>query len=201
MRKFLGLALLVLTGCGAPHADVSDTKYRLGSTGYAGLTRKVEQPAIRVCYSDPRNSEAHREDVKFSILEWIDALRSVASVPLAEEVQLVASNAACDVNVYVGNYSPARTSMGGKPTVYINNTGWYGSRSVTLHEFGHAFGLLDTYSGRGGSCQTGQPDSVMCRASYVELKSDDIAGLRKMYDMVSRGLMGTQDPTEIKFLH
>jgi hypothetical protein len=201
MRRIPGIVLLSLVGCGAPQADLSETRYKVGSSGYAGLTRKVANDVIKVCYSDPNNAQSHKDDVRYSILEWVDALRDVAPGPLAEDVQLISGSSGCDVRVYIGSYDPARTSMGGTPTVYINHSGWYGSRTVTLHEFGHAFGLLDTYNGRGGSCQTGQPDSVMCRASYNELRSDDIAGIRKMYEMVSQGLMGAEDPLETLVLY
>lgn len=201
MRRVLGILVLSVVGCGSPEADLSETKYKVGSSGYAGLTRKVGKSVIKVCYSDPNNAQVHKDNVKYSILEWVDALRAVASGPLAKDVQLISGSNGCDVRVYVGDYSPARTSMGGTPTVYINHSGWYGSRTVTLHEFGHAFGLLDTYNGRGGSCQTGQPDSVMCRANYNELKDDDIAGVRKMYQMVGQGLMGSEDPLETLVLY
>ena len=86
--------------------------------------------------------------------------------------------------------------MGRTPEVHINYSGWFGSKTVTLHEFGHAFGFLDTYVGSGGRCQSGQPDSVMCRASYDELKDDDVQGVQRMFEMLQQGLLGNEDPVE-----
>jgi hypothetical protein len=109
-------------------------------------------------------------------------MRSESTVSLANEVEIVGYNSTgCDVKTLVGNYNPARTQLGTTPTVYLNSAGWYGSSTVTLHEFGHAFGLLDTYNGTGGSCQTGQPASVMCYAKYDELLDDDIKGIQSVY--------------------
>jgi hypothetical protein len=86
----------------------------------------------------------------------------------------------------VGTYSPAYTNMGNVPTVRVASSGWYGSDTVILHELGHAVGLYDTYNGRGGSCQQGQPDSVMCWARYTELTEDDILGIQDVYKKVFR---------------
>ena len=109
-------------------------------------------------------------------------MRALSAVPLADTVDVVPYNSSgCDVYIAVGNYSPATTQLGKTPRVNLNKSGWYGSSTVTLHEFGHAFGLLDTYSGRGGSCQPGQPASVMCYAKYDELMDDDIKGIQSVY--------------------
>lgn len=186
MKVVMLLSILTLfVGCGrATHQELSESKYLLANAQYAGLTRLVKKEVIRVCYSDSSNSSVHRQDVQYSILEWIRPLREITTTPLASVVELVAANATCDVSVNVGNFSPAFTQMGSKPSVNINYSGWFGSRTVTLHEFGHAFGLLDTYNGRGGSCQSGQPDSVMCWAKFPALLEDDALGIKKMYNNI-----------------
>ncbi len=166
-----------------PENQASDgLEFLKAGNGSAGIVTKIFNPEIKVCYSDYYNSQSMKENVKSSILKWIDALRSISSKPLATNVVLNAWNSSgCDVYVTIGNYNPANTSMGKVPTVRIATSGWYGSSTVVLHEFGHAFGLLDTYSGRGGACQPGQPSSVMCYAKFADLMADDVAGIRAVY--------------------
>ena len=188
--------LWLAVACGrGEDAMLSSPSYRLAAPSSAGLTWKVHQPVIRLCYTDSSNSATHRADVIYAVEEWIRGIAEIAQEPLATSVELVARTAPCDANVRIGNYSPANTQMGSKPTVNINFSGWFGSKSVTLHEFGHAFGLLDTYNGSGGSCQSGHPNSVMCRASYLTLQPDDINGIRDMYRRVkqARGVRITDE--------
>jgi hypothetical protein len=193
----ISLLCLLSASCGARNNQDADLDYRVTQPRYAGLTRKVMKPSISVCFNEQTNTAIHGENARFSILTWIDALREVSDQPLATSVDFVDFSSPCDVKLYVGSYSPARTALGSTPSVYMNYRGWYGSRNVNLHEFGHAFGLLDTYNGRGGSCQPGQPDSVMCTAKYLALKPDDIAGIRKMFELVQSGVMGLSDPEEV----
>lgn len=156
--------------------------FRQAAKSLAGLSAKVKKETIRVCLTDSTNSAARRALLKDVILKWIEPMRALSTVALASNVELVAYNTTgCDVRTVFGNYNPARTQLGTTPTVYINNSGWFGSSTVTLHEFGHAFGLLDTYTGSGGACQTGQPASVMCYAKYDQLLDDDIKGIQSVY--------------------
>lgn len=178
-------ASYVFVSCGKPmERDASKLDYIVAPKASAGLTRKVHKPVIKICMGTDAASEAHKPNVTHAVEEWTGALVDVAAEPVTRTVEFVALNdASCDAVVNVGNYSPAQTRMGNRPIVYLAksiNT-WFGSRTVTLHEFGHAFGLYDTYAGSGGSCQRNQPNSVMCRASYENLKQDDIDGIRVAY--------------------
>lgn len=180
------VTMLAMTACGhkpTPEDTHSHLHYKIASSNLSGLTRYLQYPIIRICYSDSTHSTQHRDDVAYAIFEWIKPLRELTTARLAEKVEFVSANSAgCHATVTIGNYNPARTYMSSRPRVYINYSGWYGSKTVTLHEFGHAFGLLDTYVGSGGSCQSGQPDSVMCRASYETLQEDDISGIKKVFE-------------------
>ena len=201
MRYAAMIVALFFASCGARSPQESELEYKVANPGYAGLTRKVFNESISVCFNQQSSTAIHGEDAKYSILTWIDALRGATDRPLATSVNIVDFKSPCDVKLYVGSYSPARTSLGNTPSVYMNYGGWYGSRNVTLHEFGHAFGLLDTYNGRGGSCQPGQPDSVMCKAKYLDLKPDDVDGVRKMFQLVQTGAMGVSDPESVITLY
>lgn len=157
-------------------------EFRAGSVSAAGLTAKAFEPVIRACMNDSSNSASRKQMVKSSIMKWFEPLREISDRVAVDEVQIVGWNSGdCDVYVAFGNYNPARTQMGSVPKVYMANSGWYGSSTVTLHEFGHAFGLLDTYNGRGGSCMSGQPASVMCYAKYNELLEDDRLGVQAVF--------------------
>lgn len=58
--------------------------------------------------------------------------------------------------------------------------------AIILHEWGHVFGLADTYKpdpGLSGDCYEGQPNSIMCSAAHFStLQSDDIEGIRNVYN-------------------
>ena len=179
---------LILYSCGQKlENSESELNFKLSGAYTAGLVWKAHQEMIRVCYQDPTNSQRHMNDIADSIVAWLAAIEDVSDKPVSEEIQFVAPNASCDVIVHIGDYSPAFTRMSRKPNVYLNHSGWFGSTSVILHEFGHAFGLLDTYVGSGGRCQEGQPSSVMCTAKYADLQSDDVRGVQAMYRMVKTG--------------
>ena len=196
--KVLGFVAtsLMFVSCGKPDSgDSSDLKYIVSGKAYAGLLRKVHNPSIRLCMGTSASVVAHKDDVAHAITEWTNALTDIAAKPVTHTTEFVALNdPTCDAVVNIGNYNPANTSMGNRPVLNLAYSGWYGSRTVTLHEFGHAFGLGDTYEGRGGSCQTKQPDSVMCRASYDALKKDDIDGIRAAYkNALSRNFAADDD--------
>lgn len=196
MKRVMGILLLfAVVGCGPNGTKANRTSapsYLRAGSAAAGLTRLINKPTVRICYTDASNSAQHRDDVEFAVLSWIEPLRSLTTDELATSVELTADGD-CDASVMIGNYSVAYTEIGTHPVVHLSYTGWYGSRTVTLHEFGHAFGLLDTYMGRGGACQRGQPDSVMCWASYTTLQPDDVAGVRDVYQRVLSGQLKLAD--------
>ena len=188
-RAFVFGLILGSLGCGrSVQHDEYHLDYLVAGSSAAGLVRQVNKPEIKICMASDSNSLQHKDDVIHAVTQWTSAIGAVSAQPVAQLVSIVAeTDPSCDGTVYVGIYQPAYTNMGNHPTVHIYYNGWYGSRTVTLHEFGHAFGLLDTYNGRGGSCQSGQPDSVMCWANYDVLQPDDIAGVQKVYQNVTSG--------------
>jgi hypothetical protein len=78
----------------------------------------------------------------------------------------------------------AQCFMGAYPHIEIRKYN-YKYLQLMVHEFGHGFGLLDTYYYRtSGRCKPGQPLSVMCTNYMTELRRDDVAGINAMYDLV-----------------
>src|SRR5436309_785422 len=56
-----------------------------------------------------------------------------------------------------------------------------GGIAILLHEFGHAFGLSDTYVEGVWTCAADQPEAVMCHNATPALRADDIRGVRYEY--------------------
>lgn len=190
------IAGILFVSCGKPQSgDKSELEYIVSGKAYAGLLRKVHNPSIKICMGTSANVASHRAAVAHAIEVWTNALNDVSDKPVTHNTEFVALNdPSCDGVVNIGNYNPANTRMGNRPVVNLAYSGWYGSDSVTVHEFGHAFGLGDTYEGRGGRCQTKQPDSVMCTAKYLELKKDDIDGVQAAYKNAAlRGFAADDD--------
>jgi hypothetical protein len=166
-------------------ADQAAYEFKQGSVSAAGLAAKAHQELIKICMSDASKSETRKKLIQTVVLKWIEPLREISNEVAVNTVEIAPWNSSdCDAYVAVGNYNPAYANMGKTPKVHIAKSGWFGSSTVTLHEFGHAFGLLDTYNGRGGSCQPGQPGSVMCYAKYDELLEDDRLGVQSVYRAV-----------------
>lgn len=165
--------------------DQDHTKYIQAPIQYSGLLRVVHNHTIKICYFDKDNSKRRKEVVRAETLKWLDRLRSQSQRKITSNVEIGPWRSSdCDAFLEAGSHSVANTTMGNKPHIKIQETGWYGSDTVILHELGHAFGLLDTYEGRGGKCKPNQPKSVMCTANFSEPQSDDEQGIQALYRRV-----------------
>jgi hypothetical protein len=175
-----GVALMKSAPFGEDWTKVQETRYILIGDGYAGLTSYVKQPSIRVCL---RNAPADvvekwKSATRSVIMAWMAPMRGLTSDPLAQTVEFVPSG--CDVSVTLSNEWP-HTNIVDPPQVYVGFSGYTGSYNILLHEFGHAFGMGDTYTTGSGICVQGQPQSVMCNTSFSVLQPDDIAGVQKIF--------------------
>lgn len=84
-------------------------------------------------------------------------------------------------DVSVELYPAAGQTQVGPPIVVTLGESEPNFRHLTLHEFGHVFGLNDTYNGAGG-CVPNQPSSVMCQdAAFTVLQTDDVRGARQAF--------------------
>ncbi len=152
-----------------------------------GLMFVIKEQSMTICVTETTDQEV-LDVVKATVLAWINPLKKVAGSRLAADVKVTTSN--CDsANATVIVYSSdGRSYMqpGRHPelNIYQDSRGY---RKVMLHEFGHGFGLGDTYLESGG-CQQGQPtDTVMCMADFDDPQDDDIDGMKKIYSNLYPG--------------
>lgn len=185
---YAALALMAL-GCGSAKPESGDPgvyhlRYITFGPGVTGLVSKVKKPQITACLSGVGAGQVAEWDDKISraILKWVDALRPLTSAKLASSVVVSTSGGDCDTSVVIQPGTWANTSIGQNPTVRMDNSGYFSSFNVLLHEFGHAFALSDTYQGgQSGNCQPGQPQAVMCNTKFDVPQKDDIAGLAEIF--------------------
>ncbi len=190
MKLFAYSALaLVVLGCGSARPETGDSgvyhlHYITFGPGVTGLVSKVKKPQITACLTGVGGGQVAEWDDKISraILKWVDVLRPMTSAKLASSVLVSTSGGDCDTNVVIQPGTHANTSIGQRPTVRMDHSGYFASFNVLLHEFGHGFALSDTYQGgQSGNCQPGQPQAVMCNTSFDTPQKDDIAGLAEIF--------------------
>lgn len=196
-KSFLTICTLIfaqLAGCGkSQHAD-SDVDYRFLHSPFPeapeyvspehwtrnSLITKTLRP-IQIGVQGRANTISNN-DIKTMVLTWLAPLRQ-KSTQVTQSVN-VSSNTG-GVDLIVNFTSNAGKTCGQTRTnlvpfiidLYPND-----SYEGLFHEFGHGFGLGDTYNPRVGSgCVSGQPDSVMCSARSRTLMQDDIAGITALF--------------------
>ncbi len=190
MKHLALVVTLALAGqaCGpvidAPEPEGSQTHFITFGPGVSGLVARVKKQRIAVCLSGISEGERARwaTNLKSVIMKWVAPLRELTSDRLVQDVDTVQRGQPCDVDVSAAPGTHANASVGGRPSVRMSPTGYFGSYNVLFHEFGHVFALSDTYyGGRSGQCQPGQPQSVMCNTSFSELQTDDVAGVTRVF--------------------
>lgn len=214
LATILVFPLFTLLSCGqANNPPKPELSYLILTPDLLGLSRQVDKPIIDICvafispdgnsvFGEPSDEEIGTtslsdEDIQRAWLQhaqnaveaWIKPLQKVSSTPLAK----VKTHRADEPGNCMGDLSiHARSNQGVAAPTYDGvsiSIGEYDSTPfrTTLHEFGHGFGLDDTYAGGGGACKAGQPNSVMCSLVFDELQPDDIAGIIEVYRRVHGG--------------
>lgn len=193
MVLLAALTGLALVGCGQARPEdagtVSHPDFISFGPTVQGLTGQVKKPELRICLTgiDAGGTEwqSWEANIKSVVLKWVDSLRPVASSQLTQTVSVTGESPDCDGSVRVVPGTWSNTSIGEKPVVSMDRTGYFASYNVLLHEFGHAFALSDTYQGgQSGNCQPGQPQAVMCNTSFDAPQPDDVQGIQSVFKRI-----------------
>jgi hypothetical protein len=169
--------------------------------GMPGLTRFVKESKIVLC----ANMKDVPDNVKPSLiqhvtnatLKWIEPLRALSKEKLASKVEIgfwsstnglypnsdpIPDNCHAGMVIIKDRWPAVQTTVD-KPVIFLNTGISVKDYRTILHEFGHAFGLADTYDlSHIGSCLPGQPFSVMCTSEqYDDLQAYDIGAIREVY--------------------
>lgn len=146
---FSAMTLLIMPSCktlGRRHTELSSHAF---DTGKPGLMEYVQRPSLEVCLDKDSDlaSEAWKEWIQKAVLIWVEPLRSLSKQPLVSRVDVVdEKQSPCNnspVRVLIS--SKAFPGMGGHDYIEVNPT--TGSKFGSLvHEFGHAFGLVDIFA-------------------------------------------------------
>jgi hypothetical protein len=193
-------ALLMVAGCGAnaSSSDASeDTENGVGKTeekylvapwaGNLNFYSFVRSRNVQVCI-DRQPGVGTDEGtmqliVQYAVFDWVSAVQSVASVPLNTGTEFTCQELdgvpLYDVRVVLNAGTGRAWNYGDHIDLFDGSSELFAD---TLHEFGHSFGLGDTYVEGVWSCQPNQPTSVMCdNASLTALTTDDIQGAQQTY--------------------
>lgn len=148
----------------------------------------VAERAIRVCpireAGTTLSDEALRWNILFAVFDWINSVQSSSTVPLfvnpVFDCQDLDGVPLYDIAVILHPGNGRAWNHGTHIDLYEAEPRLY---ETLLHEFGHSFGMDDTYVESGG-CQPNQPPSVMCNATFTSLQTDDLRGARQAFRIV-----------------
>lgn len=193
--RFLSLCAvagaLFLSACGAEQQPLtSNTNYLLIGAGYEGLIYRAKNESVNVCETASKGGQksSQRERIKIGFKVWWDALE-IEEKPITFDEP----GKECDITIEIRRGVHAHVYPGKRPKMVIDGpNGDMGRQRVINHEFGHAFGLDDTYAlstagakyyHEDNRCKRGQPEkSIMCNPErYGEPQDDDIKGVRHAY--------------------
>ena len=155
------------------------------------LLAKIFADSITVCLKEPVPA-TREQDIQSAIVAWTAPLRELTDKPIFKTVRLKSvSDAECSSTgawdiLLNPNYTSRSHFIVGKKLMQISTSDTY---QIVLHEFGHAFGLADTYNDQiFGACQQGQPRSVMCGSKFGVWYFRNIGGIETLLPDDIRGI-------------
>ncbi|MBL9004209.1 MAG: VCBS repeat-containing protein [Myxococcales bacterium] len=126
----------------------------------------------------------YERHVRSAVMAWIDGVRPASSVRLIGDTDVRFS---CDRPHVTINWSAASgRANAGRGIINMFAGDDY---EVVLHEFGHVFGIGDTYVEGIWSCQPGQENSVMCGSGglFMTLQRDDTNAIQEVFCLTFPG--------------
>jgi hypothetical protein len=189
----------------AAAADGADASFvqlpYIAGLGWTFMWNIVVNRDLRICITMASGATGRaniEQQIRDAVWLWTSVVSPVSTVPLHQGVVFTNDSVNADYNVLVHPASfatsppnpfpdptvdpifrtrPYTWSPAGVPytRLFDDSTG-----PVVVHEFGHAFGLGDTYvEGGGGICKVFQPQSIMC--SGTSITADDVNGMRQAF--------------------
>lgn len=211
--EFYILAFLIgFVSCGPSSKQDDIIKYRFLDSPYPGYDAYVDSEAstrnslitrtlrpINVEVKGTSRNISHT-DVQNIVLTWLAPLQKISNrvtkiVNVSEDI----SNP--DIKVIFSKNSGATCGFTATPEVgpFTISLCPDSPPLSLLHEFGHGFGLGDTYHIGIGGCIKDQPESIMCTPGDGNLTQDDIEGISALFclyhqDLCNKNGTATSDP-------
>lgn len=186
----------LMAGCGpAPSEEGGDEvssrsdsfEIWRGAEGYL-ITHVMGGSTLRVCLTGTGVTESTRPGfethIRNAIIAWVDGARPASTAALITGSSVVFDCTAPHVTVD-WSASTGRAHAGPGGASLFAGDGY----PTVLHEFGHVFGIGDTYVEGVWTCDPGQPNSVMCGNGGIPstLQPDDLNAIREVFCMAFEG--------------
>jgi hypothetical protein len=169
--------------------------------GWSFMYQAATSRSVRVCVNLRAGVAAarlttHQNNITPAVQAWVQAAQAVSTPTLTTTTNFTCTNPDIRVEVYATTArgtQPADTTVpaiywgreytwwptGGNPYIRLFDDS---TANTVLHEFGHAFGLGDTYVEGGTGCKLYQPNSLMCApGTFTALQPDDINGAHEAF--------------------
>jgi hypothetical protein len=206
MRSFFSVLLFILfaAACGDGREETSGLDYATFTPGrevmrqwsafttieQRGCALPVELYTFSGVSVPPEQSAFVRRAVEKAVRAWTGALYSNPFWACGESRVAWGAGGPGAVEVYLDPTVSRAYTLVGQNQIYLSHASSvpgdpYAER-VILHEFGHIFGLADTYSEPGYQQPIGQMPGIMNRLFDVPwLTSDDLAGAYALYEYIN----------------
>ena len=161
----------------------SNERFLAFDTASEWLVSRVHSD-VRVCLTGDgmtsSNIPTRRDQVRDAIMDWVAGIEPSSDTPLMERTDIQFSCSGEHVRINWSDESGRANVEAKSGDVIVCNLFSGDGYDVVLHEFGHIFGMGDTYVEGVWTCHPGQPDSLMCTLKTF-LAPDDIQGIQEIY--------------------
>lgn len=209
LRRFSLIALPIAFGLGAcslepaaEHEETASSSARFISldANPANDTRTSDHlirrafDGVQVCLQGTNVTNETRPGfenwIRLAIQTWLAGASGASTRELNNDVTFACDNPdvtvnwSRDVDRAHGDWEWLRGNDGEWEFVITGVSLFQGDTFTTvLHEFGHVFGIGDTYIENVWTCQPGQENSVMCGEGRIpeQLQPDDIGAIQEIY--------------------